>query len=110
VSSRSRLLRTLLTGERGHRQIRLVEDPLRGEVVVPKTAPTDSAAAIALLSEGALHAGLAQPPLVPVVWGRQDPTEAQRQGLGTAGWHLAQIAGDEALEPEAFEVSPRATC
>jgi hypothetical protein len=67
VSSRYRVLRTLLTGERGHRLVRLVQDPLRREVVVLKTAPTDSAAAIALLAEGALHAGLAHPTLVPVV-------------------------------------------
>jgi len=67
VSSRYRVLRTLLVGERGSRQVRLVQDQLRGQVVVLKSAAVGSQAAAALLAEGALHATLAHPALVPVL-------------------------------------------
>ncbi len=67
MKSRYRVLRTLLAGERGTRRVRLVQDPLRGEVVVLKTAAAGTASAAALLAEGALHQTLAHPVLVPVV-------------------------------------------
>lgn len=67
MSSRYRVLRTLLAGERGSRQVRLVQDVLRGEVVVLKSAGADAEAAPRLLAEGALHASVAHPALVPLL-------------------------------------------